>query len=77
MKIVDIHVRVFAHTTYRHADTAGHAHPGPAHKVNHALLTIVADDGTEGHCFSPPEMVRPHVLDKFVKQVLVGGIHSS
>lgn len=72
MKIVDVNVRVFSHTTRRHQDTAGHAHPGPPHKVNLALLTIVAEDGTEGYCFSPPEIVRPHVIEKFVKKVLIG-----
>ncbi|CDZ33988.1 Mandelate racemase/muconate lactonizing protein [Neorhizobium galegae bv. officinalis] len=72
MKIVDVNVRVFSHTTRRHQDTAGHAHPGPPHKVNLALLTIVDDDGAEGYCFAPPEVVRPHVIDKFVKKVLIG-----
>ena len=57
VKIIDVNVRVFSHTTRRHQDTAGHAHPGPPHKVNQALLTIVADDGTE---FAAP--VAPFVL---------------
>ncbi|ATU92831.1 mandelate racemase family protein [Phyllobacterium zundukense] len=72
MKITDVSVRRFGHTTHRHADSAGHAHPGPAHKVELALLTIATDDGSEGHCFSPVEIVRPHVIDKFVKKVLLG-----
>ena len=72
MRIDAIDVKVFEHTTRRHADSAGHAHPGPPHKVKLALLTITADDGSVGHCFSPPEIVRPHVLEKFVSKVLIG-----
>ncbi|MBS7697093.1 MULTISPECIES: mandelate racemase family protein [unclassified Chelatococcus] len=72
MQIVDIKVRVFRHTTRRHQDSAGHAHPGEPHKVRQALLTIVCDDGTEGHCFATPEVVRPHLIEAFVKRVLLG-----
>lgn len=72
MKIVDVKVRVFMHTTRRHQDAAGHAHPGDPHKVRQGLLTIVADDGSEGHCFGVPEVMRPHVIEKFVKTVLIG-----
>lgn len=72
MKIVDVRVRVFATTTRRHQDAAGHAHPGDPHKVRQGLLTIAADDGSEGHCFGVPEVMRPHVIEKFVKTVLIG-----
>jgi len=72
MRIVDAHVKIFEHTTRRHADSAGHAHPGPPHKVKLALFTVVADDGSEGYCFSPPELVRPHVLKNFIAKVLIG-----
>lgn len=72
MIITDVRVKVFHTETRKHADSAGHAHPGPAHKVQMALLTVVAEDGTEGHCFSPPQIVRPHVIEKFVKTVLIG-----
>ena len=72
MQIVDINVKVFEHTTQRHADSAGHAHPGPPHKVKHALLMVTTDDGSAGYCFSQPEIVRPHVIDKFVSKVLIG-----
>lgn len=72
MKIIDVKVRVFLHTTRRHQDAAGHAHPGDPHKVRQGLLTIIADDGTEGHCFGVPEVMRPHLIEKFVKTVLIG-----
>ena len=72
MRIEDVSTRVFRTTTRRHADTAGHAHPGPAHQVETALLTIRTDTGDEGYCFSPPQIVREHVLDKFVRKVLIG-----
>ena len=72
MRIEDVSARVFRTTTQRHADTAGHAHPGPAHQVEMAILTIRTDTGDEGHCFSPPQIVREHVMEKFVRKVIVG-----
>lgn len=72
MKIVDVHVRIFNHTTYEEVDSDGHAHPGPARKVKKAVLTIVADDGSEGHRIASTEIVRPHLLEKFIKPVLLG-----
>lgn len=72
MIIKDVDVRVFEHTTSRHSDTAGHAHPGPAHQVEQAILTLRTEDGFEGHSFCPPEVIRPHVIEKFVKKILIG-----
>jgi L-alanine-DL-glutamate epimerase-like enolase superfamily enzyme len=72
MKIIDVRVRTFLHTTRRHQDAAGHGHPGDPHKVRQGLLTIVTDEGHEGHCFGAPEVIRPHVIEKFVKTVLLG-----
>lgn len=72
MRIEDVSVRIFLTTTRRHADTAGHAHPGPAHQVRMGLLTIRADNGAEGYYFAPPEVIRPHVIDKYVRAVLIG-----
>lgn len=72
MKIVDVRVRVFAYKTRRVVDSAGHSHPGPEHDARQALLTITADDGTEGHAFGAPEVIRPHVVDKFIKTVFLG-----
>nr|WP_281374924.1 mandelate racemase family protein [Sagittula marina] len=39
------------------------------------ILTIRTEDGHEGHSFAPPEVMRPHVLDKFVRKVLIGQDH--
>ena len=75
MIISDISVRVFESTTRRHSDSAGHAHPGPPHQVQQAILTIRTEDGHEGHSFTTPEIVRPHVVDKFVRKVLIGQDH--
>ena len=36
------------------------------------MLTIAADDGSEGHCLSPVEVVRPHRSNGCVRHVLVG-----
>lgn len=72
MKIVDVSVRVFLHTSKQVRDSDGHQHPGSAHRVRQALLTITTDGGTQGHCFSPTEVVRPHLIEGFVKTVLLG-----
>ena len=72
MKIVDVRVRVFTHQSSVVRDSDGHSHPGEPHTVRQALLTVVADDGTEGHCLSPVQVVRPHLIDGFVKTVLIG-----
>ena len=45
-------------------------------EVETALLTIRTDTGDEGYCFSPPQIVREHVLDKFVRKSLTGQIRS-
>ena len=51
MIISDIEVSVFGHATRRHSDSAGHAHPGPVHTVEQAMLTIRTEDGHAGHSF--------------------------
>ena len=66
MKITDVKVRVFTHQSRLVKDSDGHTHPGDAHRVKQALLTIIADDGSQGHCLSPVEVVRPHLIDGFV-----------
>ncbi len=72
MRIVDIGVRVFFHMTSQVKDSDGHSHPGEKRRVRQALLTIRADDGSEGHCLAPVEVVRPHLIDGYVKTVLMG-----
>ena len=72
MKIVDINVRVFVYKTRNARDRAGHSHPGEETDAEHALLTIVCDDGTEGYCLYQPEVIRPYVIDRLIKPILIG-----
>lgn len=72
MKILNVRTRVFTYPTRRAVDAAGHAHPGPEVQARMAMLSIVTDEGVEGHAFGPPEVIRPHVVDAFVRKVLVG-----
>jgi L-alanine-DL-glutamate epimerase-like enolase superfamily enzyme len=72
MKIDSVRAVVFNHPTKRSVDSAGHSHPGPAGTAQQALLTVRTTDGAEGHCFAPVQVVRSHVLDQFVRRVLVG-----
>ena len=72
MKIVDISVRVFRHISKQVRDSDGHTHPGDPHEVRQALLTIATDDGAEGHCLGPVEVVRAHLINGFFRHVLVG-----
>ena len=37
-----------------------------------ALLRIGCDDGSEGYAFGPPELIRPHIIESFVRKVLIG-----
>ena len=72
MKITDIKVRTFTHLSRQNKDSDGHSHPCDPRKVRQSLLTIVTDDGTEGHCLAPTEVVRPYLIDGFVRTVLIG-----
>ena len=73
MRIVDIRIRTFVHKSKRVTDSDGHSHPGPEHDIRRSLLTIVADDGAEGHAFASTELVRPFLIEKFIRPILVGG----
>jgi L-alanine-DL-glutamate epimerase-like enolase superfamily enzyme len=73
IKIESVSAVEFTHPTRRSVDAAGHSHPGPLGTAHLALLTLRSTDGVEGHCFAPPQVVRPHVLNQFVRRVLVGG----
>lgn len=72
MKITDVRVDLFRTTTRRHSDAAGHAHPGPPREVIQALFTISTDEGVDGRVIAPPEIVRSHVIDGYVKKVVLG-----
>lgn len=72
MKIESVTATEFSYPTRRSVDAAGHSHPGPETLARQALLTIRTTDGAEGHVFAPSQVVRTHVLNQFVRKVLVG-----
>ncbi|AXP01471.1 MULTISPECIES: mandelate racemase family protein [Pseudomonas] len=72
MRITGVHVEVFSTPSRRAQDSAGHAHPGDEVMIKMALLRIGCDDGSEGYAFGPPELIRPHIIESFVRKVLVG-----
>lgn len=72
MKITQVNVEVFTYPTRRSVDAAGHAHPGEESLAKMAMLRIATEDGVEGYAFGAPELIRPHIIDSFVRKVLVG-----
>ena len=72
MRITGVHVEVFSTPSRRAQDSAGHAHPGEEVLIKMALLRIGCDDGSEGYAFGLPELVRPHIIESFVRKVLIG-----
>jgi len=74
VKIDRIAVNVFEHPTRIVRDSHGHAHasrqaPG---KARLAMLRVVTEDGTEGYAFGSPEVIRPFVIDGFIRKELKG-----
>ncbi|WP_073522448.1 mandelate racemase family protein [Pseudomonas fluorescens] len=72
MRITGVHVEVFSTPSRRAQDSAGHAHPGDEVMIKMALLRISCDDGSEGYAFGTPELIRPHIIESFVRKVLIG-----
>jgi L-alanine-DL-glutamate epimerase-like enolase superfamily enzyme len=72
IKIDRVQAVEFTYPSRRSVDAAGHSHPGPLTTARQALLSIRSTDGVEGHCFAPVQVVRGHVLDQFVRRVLLG-----
>lgn len=71
MKIVDVRVTTFSHTVHTDRDGEGHTHPSPPRQTRSAILTIEAE-GATGHAIGPPELLRPFVVEAFLRKVLVG-----
>ncbi|MCU0522118.1 MAG: enolase [Anaerolineae bacterium] len=69
MKIVDIHVRTFRYASCVIRDSEGHGHPGANHEARQSIVTIVADDGTEGTMVGG---ISQSVLDGLVKPAILG-----
>lgn len=72
MKINNISVTVFSYKTSLVNDTDGHTHPGPEHDTEMGMLTIESNEGIEGICFGSPQILRPYLLENYIKKVLVG-----
>ena len=72
MKIVEVTSKVFTYKTNKMSDTDGHTHPGPERQAKMALLTVTADDGTQGHVTGNPHYMREDLLNDFIRPVLVG-----
>ena len=74
MKIERIGVQVFEHPTRIVRDSAGHAHASRdvRGRARLAMLRVATADGAEGYAFGQPEVIRPFVLDSFVRKVLIG-----
>jgi len=72
MNISRVSVDVFSYPTRRAVDSAGHSHPGDEVQARMALLKITTEDGCEGYAFGTPELLRPYIIDNFVRKVLVG-----
>ncbi|WNV89062.1 enolase C-terminal domain-like protein [Umezawaea sp. Da 62-37] len=70
--ITSVGVRVFTSTAHTSVDVAGHRHPSEPHEVREALLEITDDEGVTGRCSIAPDQLRPSVLDKHVRPVLLG-----
>jgi len=72
MIITSVSLNVFSYPSLRSSDSAGHSHPGPAKPASLALLRVKTEDGTEGYALGPTEVIRPFILDSFVRKVLIG-----
>jgi L-alanine-DL-glutamate epimerase-like enolase superfamily enzyme len=74
MRISQVAAQVFTHPTRIGRDSAGHAHGtrGAPTTAKLALLRVRTEDGTEGYAFGPPEVIRRHVLDGFVRKAVIG-----
>ncbi|MFL6968808.1 mandelate racemase family protein [Pseudomonas alvandae] len=72
MRITGVNVEIFSTPSRRAQDSAGHAHPGDEVMIKMALLRISCDDGSEGYAFGTPELIRPQIIESFVRKVLIG-----
>lgn len=72
MIITAVNVDIFTYPTRRSVDSAGHAHPGEESQAKLAMLRIQTDSGDEGYAFGPAELIRPYVMNHYVRKVLIG-----
>ncbi|ODC02748.1 mandelate racemase [Terasakiispira papahanaumokuakeensis] len=72
MNIESISVDVIRYESSISRDSAGHAHAGGPSEARIAMLTVTAEDGSQGHAFAPPELVRPYVINQYLKKAALG-----
>ncbi len=72
MKIETVTATRFRHVVHTQDDSDGHAHPGPPRDTVSAVLTVTADDGTEGRVVADPGDVEEALLERFLRPALVG-----
>ena len=68
LKIVDVKVESFKYNTKISRDSDGHSHPGPEHEATQSILTIVSDQGSEGHSFG----IDPGIAHRVLRPILIG-----
>ncbi len=68
MKITDVTTQAFVYKTSIARDEDGHTHPGPENDAVQTMVTVVSDEGAEGHAFGGAAAV----MEQVVKPALVG-----
>lgn len=71
MIITDVRVTTFRHTVFTDKDSDGHTHPSAPRQTTSSILTIEAE-GASGHIHAPTELLRPFVINAFLRKVLIG-----
>lgn len=72
MRIESIAVDVIRYESQLARDSAGHAHAGQSSEAHIAMLSVTAEDGTQGHAFAPPELIRSYVVEQYFKKAAIG-----
>ena len=70
MKIADLQLTAFRYRTTTVRDYEGHPHIGDEHWATNKLLTVVADNGAEGHFVSGG--CTPELVEGLLKPALLG-----
>jgi L-alanine-DL-glutamate epimerase-like enolase superfamily enzyme len=68
LKITDVTTQAFVYKTSIARDEDGHTHPGPENDAVQTMVTVVSDEGAEGHAFGGAAAV----MEQVVKPALVG-----
>lgn len=71
-RIVSVTAKRFRRPSLIARDTDGHAHPGPETTAVDGVLEVTDDAGTTGRILTSPADIGEHVLERFVRPVLVG-----